>query len=168
MIVDWGDVDGKLPANIWCFVKIHNVPESQTVRNQHRNELTHGSCFIERGVYAVVESSNYKPFPTVPNTDQPLMFRALELEMQGNHRKFYLVDTEAFVEPCFIIPDYGNPNRQMYFQIANQKSWPSIFKKWTDTELPGKYTYDKSGNLLPKPPPPTKKKNQKANEDVAN
>ena len=46
-------------------------------------------------------------------------------------RQFYLADTEAFVEPCTVVPDIGGaPNR--YFYVKSQTKWVDEFVAWLE------------------------------------
>ena len=46
-------------------------------------------------------------------------------------RKFYLADTDAFVEPCCVIPDIGGPPNR-YFMVHSRTKWPKMFSQWVD------------------------------------
>ena len=46
-------------------------------------------------------------------------------------RTFYLADTDAFVDPCCVIPDIGGPNNR-YFVVKPRNSWAELFLKWVE------------------------------------
>lgn len=150
VIVDWGAHVGISPANIWCFLVLRNLPKMEEERAEHRDLLTNGSCYLKNGVYAVVENALYTTMPMVHNASTPLLFRSLDLQMDGARRKFQLIRTDAFVEPCFIIPDFGSTNKRAYFQIANKDTWPEVFEQWAKIPLPDAYVYDQEGKMFPK------------------
>ena len=59
------------------------------------------------------------------------------------HRKFYLADTEAFIEPCCVIPDIGGlANR--YFKVQSRDEWPQTFVQ----RLRQQHKYDNMANDL--------------------
>lgn len=147
VVIDWGGPNGesrKLPAQIWCFVLLNHLPTSERKQHKHRKRLNHGECDLRNGVYAVVESTQYVGNPS----KKYLLFRKVNLVMNGERRKFYLVDTEAFVEPCFMIPDHGSANRRAYFQIRNRDEWTFAFEEWLEQDFPPEYLSDKEGKNL--------------------
>ena len=127
VLVDWGG-GSVLPAHIWCFVVLSNMPKG---RNQR---IEFGGINLEDGVFAVVESANYDD--DEDGGHQSDLFTPLTLEVEGidqdgdvSGRKFYLADTEAFVGPCILIPDIGGPPNA-YFQVKNRSAWAAEFVNW--------------------------------------
>ena len=116
VLVDWGGGDW-LPAHIWCFVTLSNMPRGRNDR------IKFGGIFLEDGVYAVVELASYDAVEGNPNKLD--LFTPMTLEVEGIDqdgdvmgRKFYLADTEAILGPCILIPDIGGP-QNAYFQVKN-------------------------------------------------
>ena len=44
-------------------------------------------------------------------------------------RNFYLADTDAFQDPCCVIPDIGGPPNK-YFVVKPRNQWAGEFIKW--------------------------------------
>ena len=146
VVVEWAGSDDhiqRLPAQIWCFIVLHHLPKTPRKLQKHKQRLNHGECNLRNGVYAVVESTQY-----TPNPRSNLLFRKVNLITNGERRKFYLVDTEAFVEPCFVIPDHGSPNKRAFFQIKNRDQWSRTFEDFLEEDLPEEYIADKEGRNL--------------------
>lgn len=126
-LVDWGTGWGILPAHIWCFIGLQNMPKG----NQ---KIKYGGVTLQDGVYAVVEVADY-----VEDDDaaaQSDLFVPLELEVKGidedgdiEGRKFYLASTDAFVGPCCAIPDIGG-SKNAYFQVKPRQEWSDMFVTW--------------------------------------
>ena len=127
--VDWG-AWGKLPSHIFCFVVLENdMPTG-------RNTLHHGGVALKKGTYAVVETA-------VADSDDDLI-RSSDLltpyiksdvsfteDGAVDQRKFYLADTEAFLDPCCVVPDIGGaPNR--YFVMKPRNMWANEFIRWIE------------------------------------
>jgi hypothetical protein len=149
-MIDWGSQDGPEPAQIWCFVVLENLPEPK------RNQLySYGSCELTNGVYAVVECASYR----TPANNEPrsLIFIPLAKEMRAvgaggvKKRKFYLVDTDAIVDTCYVVPDItdqstGTTNH--YFQVKRRDEWIIAFEDWLALPNPEQYDDDKEGKNL--------------------
>ena len=127
VVVDWGDW-GQLPAHIWCFVVLSNMPNG-------KDRLEFGGVCLQDGVYAVVESAVYNE--DVELATQSDLFTPLLLDVDSDDednvigRNFYLANTNAFVEPCCVIPDIGGPSNA-YFQVAPRREWSDSFVSWLE------------------------------------
>ena len=127
VVVDWGAGYRQLPCNIWCFVDLSaiNLP----------SWVDHGGIRFKKGVFAIVEAAKYDEDEDEINRSD--LFAPLLLEVGGmddrtgsvTHRKFYLADTEAFIEPCCVIPDVGGVNNR-YFKVQSRDEWPQTFVQW--------------------------------------
>ena len=49
-------------------------------------------------------------------------------------RMFFLADTNAFIDPCCVIPDVGGP-RNRYYLMESRENWPDIFMTWLHTPV---------------------------------
>ena len=122
-----------MPCHIWCFVVLEGMPTGQ-------NCLEHGDIALTDGVYAVVENSKEEELDEDGYDEcgvRSEMMEAIrkEVELDGNgsavKRTFYLADTDAFVDPCCVIPDIGGPNNR-YFVVKPRNSWAELFLKWVE------------------------------------
>ena len=131
--VDYG-ADGEYPCHIWAFVVIPPIEGNRS--------LKYGGISLEEGVFACVECGNVMkkereglttletmhPVEKIVGLDDEGQV-LLDEDFQVSDRKFFLADTEAFVEPCCVIPDVGGP-RNRYYLIESRENWPEIFRKW--------------------------------------
>ena len=127
-IIDWG-LDGKLPGEIWCFVDLSKLAEGVSVE--------FGGIRIQKGVYAVIESSNY-----ITDEDEiglsdifiPIIKEVETLDGDGfvTKRRFYLADVEAIVDTVVVIPDIGSNPKCKYFQVKSRAKWSEEFVKWVE------------------------------------
>ena len=131
--VDWGPAYGQMPCHIWCFVVLEGMPTG-------RNRLNYGDIDLADGVYAVVENSKVEKLDQdgydecgVRSEMMGAMRKEIDLDDDGCpvKRTFYLADTNAFVEPCCVIPDVGGPNNR-YFVVQPRNSWADLFLKWVE------------------------------------
>lgn len=145
--IDWGGGYGRLPGHIWCFVVLKGMPTG-------RDTIEHGGIALKDGVFAVVEtarlddgsseSSHGKEKDEDSSTDEEgddcvesdlLTPYLKEVELsagrKGNvtKRLFYLADTEAFSDPCCMIPDLGGPSNR-YFAVKPRNEWAGEFLRW--------------------------------------
>ncbi len=44
-------------------------------------------------------------------------------------RKFYLANTDAFEDPCCVIPNIGG-KANSYFQVKPRREWCNLFVQW--------------------------------------
>ena len=121
VMIDWGNAL-VLPGQLWIFVDLSQIPASL--------------CY-ERGIYAVVESSN--PVITPAEVDLSQIFQPYLKETAGPingtfQRRFYLVDVESFYAPCCMVPDHGNPDPRAYLRLTPKKEWATQFADWLATE----------------------------------
>ena len=128
VMVDWGDY-GKSPCHINCFVKLDTLPAT-------RNGFEYGGVRLRNAVYAVVESSDLEAdHSELTKSDLlvPLLKQVKGLDEDGDvtGREFFLADTEAFVQPCAIVPDIGGPSNR-YFMVKSRDTWHKEFIDWVD------------------------------------
>lgn len=127
VMIDWGD-GVPLPCEIWCFLDLTELPEGV--------EVQIGEVIVEKGVYAVVESSNF--LHVAEDATSSDMFNPIRKEVERNpdgsyeKRKFYLADVEAFVMPVAVIPDVGSEDKFRYFALSPRSEWCKTFKSWLD------------------------------------
>jgi hypothetical protein len=117
-MIDWGD-DLIMPAQIWCFVDLRNIPLG---------------LYHQPGIYAVVESTEKNEdnketkwgelfVPYIKETDG--------LDDNNNpKRKFYFVDVEAFHSPACLIPDLGNEDKAAFLHLLPKSEWSNQFSAW--------------------------------------
>ena len=128
--VNWGTGYGRLPSHIYCFVVLKNMPSGA-------NTIHFGGIPLQDGVFAVVETAN----PDVQAQECPganLITPYLkECEVGGNgrvrKRTFYLANTDAFEDPCCVIPDLGGPTNR-YFVVKPRNSWAAEFVQWVEAQ----------------------------------
>lgn len=127
----WVKYDGYGPTacHIWCFVVLENMPTG-------RDTVEHGGIALKNGIYAIVETAaleSESEANTAFKSDilAPIYKRELEVNEDGTvgERTFYLADTEAFLEPCCVIPDIGGPCNR-YFIVQGRNYWAAMFLKW--------------------------------------
>lgn len=116
-IFDWGKHWGKLPCEIWCFVDFSEAGDDFSFR--------FADCHVQRGVYAVIESSSYEEIPEYPVARESELFTPIIKE-----RQFYLADVESIVDTCCVIPDVGSPNHLRYFTVEPRRKWAALFVEW--------------------------------------
>lgn len=127
----WVKYEGYPPtaSHIWCFVVLKNMPTG-------RESLEHGGIVLKDGTYAVVETATLEDSAdtnTAFKSDllTPIYKEGVQIFDDGTvgHRTFYLADTEAFLEPCCVIPDIGGPCNK-YFAMEGRNYWAKCFAKW--------------------------------------
>ena len=123
VMINWGDEGGVLPAQIWGFIDLTEIPPDLT---------------REPATYAIIESA--KPNKTQQEKGLSLLFEPFLKEHNGItangevDRKFYLVDTNSFVAPTIMFPDVGNKNKAAYLRIKPRDKWASMFSDWLKEE----------------------------------
>ena len=131
--VDWGSEWGLMACHIWAFVVLENMPTG-------RNRLQYGGIKLSDGTFAVVECSRVEELDQfgydecgVKSELMAAIRKEVTLEDDGTQleRTFYLADTDAFTEPCCVIPDIGGPANR-YFVVKPRNSWAEQFVKWVD------------------------------------
>ena len=125
-IIDWGRSWGRIPGHIWAFVDLAGL-------NSQIPNLQYGGVTVKPGVYAVVESASYAESDEEESEEglmRPILKEAM-LDEGGLvvKRKFYLADTEAFAEPCCVVPDIGGPQNR-HFQVKPRSEWKNLFIRW--------------------------------------
>ena len=139
VMVDWAGY-GELPSHIWCFVILENMPEG-------RNTIHYGGIPLKDGVFAVVETTILEEDNEIYGQSD-LMTPYLKNEIVVNEsgsvtdRTFYLADTEAFLDPCCMIPDLGGPSNR-YFRVLPRNQWAKKFTEWVEAN----HSYDTMEDL---------------------
>ena len=132
-LVDWGRL-GHSPAEIWCFADLRDLQEGVTVKI--------GECFVQKGVYAVIESGRFldemneerqAKHSTTSGIFRPF-FKEVQMDNTGAMvtRKFYLADVEAIIEPVTVVPDIGTGDVTKYFALQPRREWANNFTSWLD------------------------------------
>lgn len=145
--IDWGGGYGRLPGHIWCFVELKGMPSG-------RHAIEHGGIALKDGVFAIVETAklddgssgsshgNEKDDDSSTEEEEQDLVKSdllipflKEVELGGGRdgkvtkRMFYLADTEAFLDPCCMIPDLGGPPNR-YFVVRPRNEWAGVFLRW--------------------------------------
>ena len=128
VIVEW-EGHGRLPCQISCFVVLDTVPAS-------RDGIHYGGVRLKNAVYAVVESANLvDEDEALARSDLmvPIEKEIMGLDANGDvaGRRYYLAETEAFVEPCAVIPDIGGPPNRFYL-VKPRSRWNKEFISWLE------------------------------------
>ena len=125
--MNWGQ-DGRYPAQIWCFVSLQGLPTG-------RHGLTYGGTPLRDGVFAVVETATVEANEDlIVKSDLMIpVCKEVDLDEAGNvtNRTFYLADTEAFEDPCCVVPDLGGPSNR-YFVVKPRNQWADLFIAWLE------------------------------------
>jgi hypothetical protein len=129
-IFDWGPHNGgHLLGEIWCFVDFSDLPADC--------HFQYGDSYVQRGVYAVIESSYYEDEqddyeePDIANGERKSdLFRAIRKERNGGAPMYYLADVEAIVATACVIPDIGSDCPVRYFRVTPRAEWSDYFIKW--------------------------------------
>jgi hypothetical protein len=146
-MIDWGGQDGPEPAQIWCFVVFDDLPKP---KNQ---AYRYGTSELTNGVFAVVECASFR----MPANNEPKsrIFVPLVKEMRPvgtggvKKRKFYLVDTEAIVDTCYVVPDISDQQiTNHYFQVKSREEWILACEDWLALPNPEAYIDDNEGHNL--------------------
>ena len=95
-------------------------------------------CTMEdKGTYAVVETALLEQDETEVGRSDLMMPICKEIELDGEHsvvkRTFFLADTEAFADPCCVVPDIGGPSNR-YFVVKPRNEWSNLFIRWVQDE----------------------------------
>ena len=135
--VDYGR-DGHCPCHIWAFVVIPPM--------KYGGASECGGASLEEGVFACVECANVIKTEREGLTKLNLMHpieKLVGLDDEGEvlmkegviaERQFFLADTDAFVDPCCVIPDIGGPPNRCHL-VENRENWPDIFRQWLQTDV---------------------------------
>ena len=87
------------------------------------------------GVFAVVETANLEQDEAEIGRSDLMTPVRKEVELDGDgyvqQRTFYLADTEAFEDPCCVVPDIGGPSNR-YFVVKPRNQWAQEFIKWVE------------------------------------
>ena len=125
--VNWGR-DGRYACQIWCFLVLEGMPKG-------RNAIHYGGIPLADGVYAVVETANVEADKTELGRSDLMtpICKDVEVDEDGyvQERTFYLADTEAFEDPCCVIPDLGGPSNR-YFVVKPRNQWAQEFIRWVE------------------------------------
>ena len=125
VLVNWGH-GGKSPAQIWCFLDLRGLED------KFRRKVD--GVTVQKGVYAVVESTAYEAAAPESDLFVPCVKEATRLNEDGTmaKRKFYLAEVEAFMEPVTVVPDMGHANKLRYLQVKPRKEWAAVFVEWLE------------------------------------
>ena len=90
-----------------------------------------GTRLDHAGTYAVVEAALPSTDPEVTGRSHYFipyvkMTQSLEPELE---RKFWLVDVEAFVAPCCVIPDMGG-TKDSFLRLRPRSQWLELYVDW--------------------------------------
>ncbi len=137
------------PCEIYCFVDFSDAPDGFRAR--------FGDDLVERGVYAVVESSTWddlwrietkRPKKTGKrkrNADPEEEFEYDEFKSDlflpivkytatkadgSPEPVFSVVNVETILSTCTVVPDIGSPNIFRYLVMTPRKDWSDLFIKW--------------------------------------
>ena len=132
---------GTLPGKIWGFIDLTRL--SALV-----NVPFGGLPSILPAVYAIFETSSYiedEDLRSMSKIFVPIRKEVLRQDDENGvtRLKFYLADTEAFVEPLCVVPDIGG-GRTDYFVIKNRSQWKEEFESWLETDNYSTYFEDES------------------------
>ena len=151
--VNWGR-DGRFACQMWCFLVLEGMPKG-------RNQIHYGGIPLNDGVFAVVETANVEADITeIGRSDLMTPVRKeVEVDEDGfvQERTFYLADTEAFEDPCCVIPDLGGPSNR-YFVVKPRNQWAQEFIRWIEDP----HTLDEMDPL-----DKVEEEEEEASEDVA-
>jgi hypothetical protein len=123
---------GDFPAKIWGFIDISELPTGVTVRLDTATD-------VRSGVWAVIESCNYKAPPQLKKEQTPPraseIFKTIILDAETYNddgtiatRKFYLVDVETFKDPLVVIPNMGTDHE--FLMMTPRDEWAADFTRW--------------------------------------
>ena len=150
--IDWGPDYGRLPCHIWCFVVLEGMPRG-------RNRIHHGGIPLSDGVFAVVEATELEGTDAASVVLSDLMSpmrKTVDFDVDGfvGERTFFLADTEAFSDPCCVIPDLGGPKNR-YFVVKPRNQWAREFIRWVEDphnldEMDDLDAVDEDDNLMGK------------------
>ena len=125
--VNWGP-DGLFPCQIWCFIVLDGMPLG-------RNRIHYGGISLENGVFAVVETASLEDNEAEIGKSDLMtpVKKEVDLDEGGlvQNRTFYLANTEAFEDPCCVIPNLGGSPNQ-YFVVKPRNQWAKEFIRWID------------------------------------
>ena len=128
--VDWGPGWGQLPCHIWCFVVIKDPLAG-------RKCPKYAGISLSAGTYAVVETTDLEENENELGKSDLMMpiLKDIDLNEDGTvaRKKFYLADTEAFLDPCCTVPDVGGPTNR-YFVVKPRNQWAKEFIRWIQDE----------------------------------
>ena len=96
-----------------------------------RSAIHYGGIPLKDGVFAVVETATVEKTVMVRSDLMTPVAKEVELTESGKvaKRMFYLADTEAFMDPCCVIPDIGGPPNR-YFVVKPRNEWAQEFTRW--------------------------------------
>ena len=123
-LINWSE-EGNLPCKFWGFVDLLKLPNN--------TGINYGSCDLQPGVYAIVESASYN-LDDNEVSESDLFVPLLKDSggfLNGNvtSLKFYLADVEAIVKPIVVIPDIGGAGN-VHFLLKDRIDWKKDFIKW--------------------------------------
>jgi len=126
VLINW-DTDGCLPARIWGFVDLPNVPEENSTIS------CGGQDPLAPGIYAIIESAEWVKDKRTDIVSEISHKADIEVSKMKDGRvvnlKFYLADVESFHAPLVVVPDIGGPANR-YIVIRSRGMWVDDFAKW--------------------------------------
>ena len=131
VMIRWGGGHGDVPALIWGYITITKL--DQLPRKKFPSHLWGGTSVSTNGTYAIIESTIW-----TEQVEPDALFREVRLDCRWNwvgnvrqlHRKFLLVDVEAFKDPVVVIPNQGTKDR--YFVMTPRMQWSEQFMSWLE------------------------------------
>ena len=133
--IDWGN-DDELPAQIWCFIDLRSLD----------GVVEFGDYSLEKGVYAVVESTTYDEDDDEFYSSSLFKPIVKEVETMVNgktvRRKYYLADVDAFIEPLVVVPNIGSKPDNQYFEVKPRQKWAEEFEEWLEIDDEEEITND--------------------------
>jgi hypothetical protein len=132
--IDWGSAYGR-------FVVLTGMPTG-------RHSIKYGGITLQDGTFAVVETAtivNNDEFGIKSDLMMPIT-KDVELDDARNvtKRTFSLADTEAFCDPCCVIPNLGGGSNA-YFVVKPRNQWAGEFIRWVEDQ----HVLDKMDDLVP-------------------
>jgi hypothetical protein len=102
-----------------------------------RNSIKHGGISLEAETYAVVETASIveNDVTSIKSDLLTPITKDVELNDDGivTKRTFYLANTEAFSDPCCVIPDLGGASNA-YFVVKPRNQWANEFLRWVEDQ----------------------------------
>jgi hypothetical protein len=113
-----------------------------------RHSIKYGGTTLQDGTFAVVETAtivNNDEFGIKSDLMMPIT-KDVELDDARNvtKRTFYLADTEAFCDPCCVIPNLGGVSNA-YFVVKPRNQWAGEFIRWVEDQ----HVSDEMDDLVP-------------------
>jgi hypothetical protein len=129
-MIDWGGPNSTLPGQIWCFVIIDTMVETD-------DDFRHGGIIVENGHYAVIECADYAQDRRENQKSDIFVPIKKDVAQTADgdrpwRRKFWLADVEAITKPLVVVPDIGGKEGVEFFIVRQRDEWVKEFKAWLD------------------------------------